>query len=387
MDALDLYTRSSSPFPSTFENWFDLDRWAADNGVARTLGDPASDVLDASNAYTHAYQDIYNSYYASQDPQVPAFDAFASSVASTSGCGWTDRDHVTSFGPDGTAPLPHPLVNPADICDVVPFVPPSASQLGDDDDEVEVEHEADDEEEPEDVAAAPVQPEFDMTNLQWHNGWFADIEYQLGLQAQPVVVIEELVVEYVLFSHLPPVWAPDRPPPLLLRPEKLVKPNAPRSCKRQRAPDVETYPARPKKSKCTHSPSAPSCTSRSATATLPEAIVVGSTTLYCTMPDCAADLAKKDGTWRSHFKAAHHKEVCTDSSCADAKSCKSARCPQCPDDAETMPADSLGRHILNTHIGVVYRCPVCGEQKPQRKFAIDRHIKMCFGKSLKAGRA
>lgn len=375
----------------SFDSLFDFAGYVADSsvgaaptwkdssaGVPPTWKDLAPNASNASNAYNYASQDIFDSCYASQDPPAPAFDAFASSVASTStACGWADRDHVT-FGPDGAAPLLHPFVNPVDICDVVPVVPPSASELGDDDDEAAPEDVA--------VAVAPAQPEFDVTLEQrlyemWMDGWRVGYECRLqGLPAEPAAVNE-----YVIFSHPHSPAAPDRPP-LSLRPKISVKPSAPRPGKRQRAPDSEIYPDRPKKSKCMYSPlSASTRASRSPTPTPPAAIVVVPTdNLGCAMPGCGADLSQKDGAWRNHLKTAHHKEVCTDSSCDDAKGCKSARCPTCE---KTMSMDSLGRHMLNKHIGVLYRCPVCGEQKQQRKYAIDRHIKMCFANSLKAGRA
>lgn len=369
--------------PSTdhsLDTLFDFAGYGADSsvGATPTWNDFTSGAPDASNAYNDASQDIFDSYYASQDPPALTFDAFASSVASTSAAyGRADRDHVT-LGPDGPAPLPHPFVSPVDICDVVPVVPPSASELGDDDDEAAPGDVA--------VAVAPAQPEFDVTLEQrlyemWMDGWRAGYECRLqGLPAEPAAVNE-----HVLFSHPHSAAAPDRPP-LSLRPEISVKPSAPRPGKRQRVPDSEIYPDRPKKSKCMHPSSpAPIRPSRSSTPTLPEAIVVVPTdNLGCAMPGCGADLSQKDGAWRNHLKNAHHKEVCTDSECDNAKGCKSARCPTCK---KTMSADSLGRHMLNKHIGVLYGCPVCGEQKQQRRYAIDRHIKMCFRNSLKAGRA
>lgn len=373
MDTLDLYTRSSSPDP--FYDWFDLDRWAADNGVARSSSDIASDAL------------------------APPFDAFAPSVTSTSeACGWDSRDHVT-LGPDGPEPFPYPFVNPGDICDVAPFFPPSASQLGDDDEDDEDDDvEALEPEEP----VAEEEPDSD-------DSWAQVDAWRASLSAEPVAFIDEAVIECVLFSHLHPTSGPDGPTlSLSLRPEVNVKPNAPRSCKRKRPDhnDADIYPTPPKK--CARGPrrstphtpasarASPSSLARSQSpaldkSTIPKAIVVARTEFPCPMRGCGEPLETKDSVWRHHFRRAHHAELCSESACAARGSCE-RRCPLMkengkPCDSKCMTVDSLGRHVLNSHLGVEYRCPMCGEQRQQRQYAADRHVRMCFKKSLEAGRA
>ncbi|EIW53429.1 uncharacterized protein TRAVEDRAFT_74757 [Trametes versicolor FP-101664 SS1] len=372
MDTLDLYTRSSSPDP--FYDWFDLDRWAADNGVARSSSDIASDAPDASNAYAYSYEDMANAYYASQDALAPPFDAFAPSVTSTSeACGWDSRDHVT-LGPDGPEPFPYPFVNPGDICDVVPFFPPSASQLGDDDEDDEDDDvEALEPEEP----VAEEEPDSD-DSLAQVDAWLA------SLSAEPVAIVEEPVIE----------------------PEILLKPSAPRSCKRKRPDhnDADIFPTPPKKCargarrSTPHTPARPSPSSLARSqspaldkSTIPKAIVVARTEFPCPMRGCGEPLETKDSVWRHHFRRAHHAELCSESACAVSGSCE-RRCPLpkengSPCDSKCMTVDSLGRHVLNSHLGVQYRCPVCGEQRQQRQYAADRHVRMCFKKSLEAGRA
>lgn len=136
-------------------------------------------------------------------------------------------DHVTIFGSDGAAPLPYPFVNPGDICDVVPFIPHSASQLGSDDDDdadADEEYEDEDEEGPEPVAVE--EPNFDNSLEQ--------VDASLAsLSAEPVAMVEEPVNECVFLSYLHPASASDRPSSFLLfRPEVVVKPSALRPSKR-----------------------------------------------------------------------------------------------------------------------------------------------------------
>ncbi|OJT04189.1 hypothetical protein TRAPUB_5141 [Trametes pubescens] len=385
-DEFDTIMLSTDPI---LESLFDFDRWAADYGVAPIWNDfayDAPDVLDAPNAFEYVPQDEFYPSYSSQDAPAPAFDAFASFVASSVACGWADRDHVTTFGPDGTAPLPYPFVSPVDICDLVPFVPPSASQLGDDDND----------EEPEDVAE--VQPEYDMTPEQTLDAWFAELGQQ-ELLTEAVAVIDEPVNEYVLFAHLSLPSAPNRRPPALsLRPELSVKPNTPRPCMRRRPDhdDTDIYPAPSKK--CARHPhcsaprtpahpgSSPIPRSQSPAldkSTLPEAIVVVRAAVLCPMPRCTVLLSGTDeSAWRRHVRVAHHAELCAETACAAKGSCRRP-CPL-PACGVHMQVDSLGRHLLNKHIGVLYRCPVCGLEKVQRKYAVDRHIRTCLRNNLDA---
>ncbi|OJT04194.1 hypothetical protein TRAPUB_5146 [Trametes pubescens] len=352
-DEFDTIMPSTDP---TFESLFDFDRWAADAGVAPTWNDFAFDAFDASNAFNYTPQDAVYPSYMPQDAPAPAFDAFASFVASIYACGWADRDHVTTFGPDSTAPLPYPFVSPTDICDLVPVVP-----------------QFEDEEEQEEVVAVE-ELEFDMALLEQVDQFLASLGQQ-ALQAEPAAVIDEPVNE----------------------PDISVKPSASRPCKRRRPDhdDADIYPAPPKK--CARRPRTPAHASSSSTprsqspafdkSTLPKPIVVVRAAVLCPMPGCDVVLSTKDSAWRSHFRIAHHADVCADSSCAASGSCERA-CPLPKADGSPcgahMTVDSLGRHVLNKHIGVVYRCPVCGLEKPQRLYAAERHIKTCLRNSLKA---
>lgn len=94
-------------------------------------------------------------------------------------------------------------------------------------------------------------------------------------------------------------------------------------------------------------------------------IVVGSAGgLLCPMPTCLARLAPTDGARRGHFRAAHHAELCMFPHGACAGKCK-VRYPlwdgKCEHD-RGMSVESLGRHVLNVHIGLAHRFPVCGRE-------------------------
>lgn len=365
---------------------------------------------DASNASHNAPNDAL---FPSQEARDVFFYNLGASNASTtrspfaSGRGWVGLDHVTSFGLDsaGSFKFPYPFVNPTDTCDVVPPVP---SLLWD---ERGLEQFADVPERTQEAAvpvppALPAQaaPVADQLASEYVGGavqaeqldfgpWdalFASIGKPMH-QDETVSAVDQMVFQYVYARLITCLPLLNDAVSSARRPEAAIKSSVPRSCKRKRAPDAETYPARPEKSKCAHSPSpAASRTSRSPTPALPEPILVVPTALDCTMSGCDHSLTQEDSAWRSHFKVAHHKQVCTDSACHNAKECKSAVCPLCPTGpkgAKTMSTDSLGRHMLNKHIGVCYRCPRCGfEKMPWRKSSCERHIETCgTGKKERSG--
>ncbi|KAH9941702.1 uncharacterized protein BXZ73DRAFT_74897 [Epithele typhae] len=113
-------------------------------------------------------------------------------------------------------------------------------------------------------------------------------------------------------------------------------------------------------------------------------------TYPCPIPGCGAALAYKDSAWRRHFKTVHHAALCSTCPASGAGSPCMARCPVpgCPDahgasggrrrsEDGTMTLDSLGRHWLNVHIGVVFRCPLCGHEGMMRESAATRHVRSC----------
>ena len=122
-------------------------------------------------------------------------------------------------------------------------------------------------------------------------------------------------------------------------------------------------------------------------------IKVSSATLpRCPMPGCGVVLEDKDSAWRGHFKKVHHDELCLTSNCRGphAGPCK-ARCPfplpECKSCASgAMTIESVGRHLLNIHIKVTYRCPLCGLQNQWRESACVRHIKKCAERHGKAAK-
>ncbi|KAI0634187.1 hypothetical protein C8Q77DRAFT_1110322 [Trametes polyzona] len=190
-------------------------------------------------------------------------------------------------------------------------------------------------------------------------------------------------------------------------------PQPPASCKRKRqAPDSEIWPTPAKRARCadvasTSSPdptfaalpprsysssyepvsssssSAPSPASSPSSAVPAPIVIVPEGGLCCPMPGCGATLSAKDSAWRGHFRSAHHADLCGDADCAGG--CKRA-CPfplagKCGKQCGTpMAVDSVGRHLLNVHVGVRHRCPVCGVEKAQRYSACQRHILTCLQK-------
>ncbi|KAI1792798.1 hypothetical protein LXA43DRAFT_1130655 [Ganoderma leucocontextum] len=112
----------------------------------------------------------------------------------------------------------------------------------------------------------------------------------------------------------------------------------------------------------------------------------------CPMPKCGAEIEDCDAAWRGHFKAVHHDDLCLTPGCQglSASGCK-ARCPFPIDGCKacggadsanprTMAIESVGRHLLNIHIKVAYRCPLCGTEKQWRESACARHIRLCLRK-------
>lgn len=85
----------------------------------------------------------------------------------------------------------------------------------------------------------------------------------------------------------------------------------------------------------------------------------------------------KDSAWRGHFKRAHHRDLCGARGSARGGEASRVRCldPAC--NAAPMALESLGRHWLNLHIGLTFRCPVCGREGQWRESACARHIKRC----------
>ncbi|KAI0372420.1 hypothetical protein BV20DRAFT_70353 [Pilatotrama ljubarskyi] len=193
---------------------------------------------------------------------------------------------------------------------------------------------------------------------------------------------------------------------LLVQPTVPVsRPSAPGRCERKRgAPDAEIWSSPSKKAKCTAShpspnpaPSAPSSRppSREARASTcndgPKPIAVPPKEgLFCPMPNCGVKLAPVDSIWRGHFKTVHHKDLCAAGDSCGAKACVHA-CPLPTRDGkpcvtkEPMTADSLGRHVLNVHLQLVHRCPLCGVEKVQRYSACKRHIDKACSKRHRRG--
>ena len=121
----------------------------------------------------------------------------------------------------------------------------------------------------------------------------------------------------------------------------------------------------------------------------------------CPMPGCGVALEDKDSAWRGHFKKAHHDELCLTPGCRGPQggACK-AKCPfplpDCKSCAAVAPSresgagkkgaggamtiESVGRHLLNIHFKVAYRCPLCGLQNHWRESACVRHIRRCLDK-------
>ncbi|KAI0752648.1 hypothetical protein C8Q80DRAFT_1267166 [Daedaleopsis nitida] len=135
-------------------------------------------------------------------------------------------------------------------------------------------------------------------------------------------------------------------------------------------------------------------------------IKVQSTTLpRCPMPGCDVLLEDKDSAWRGHFKKIHHDELCLTAGCRGQSGACKARCPfpipgckSCasgPHEHEhehgkkaggAMTIESVGRHLLNIHIKVAFRCPLCGLENQWRESACVRHIRRCAEKRAKEGK-
>ena len=164
----------------------------------------------------------------------------------------------------------------------------------------------------------------------------------------------------------------------------VLKPTLP-TRKRKRSSSSPSSPSsnpnapRPKKPRTTMTPPLPDTL-------LPIRVPSASGSIpRCPMPKCGASIEPCDAAWRGHFKAVHHDDLCLTPSCAGppSPSCK-ARCP-CPIVGgkaceRTMGVESVGRHLLNIHIGVAYRCPVCGMEREWRESACARHIRLCLKK-------
>ncbi|PIL28965.1 hypothetical protein GSI_09012 [Ganoderma sinense ZZ0214-1] len=111
----------------------------------------------------------------------------------------------------------------------------------------------------------------------------------------------------------------------------------------------------------------------------------------CPMPKCGAEIEACDAAWRGHFKAMHHDDLCLLPGCDGVSPRCKARCP-CPlpgsktkaCERGTMAIESVGRHLLNVHVGVAYACPVCGMERTWRESACARHIRLCLRKREEA---
>ncbi|KAI0664122.1 hypothetical protein C8Q70DRAFT_219318 [Cubamyces menziesii] len=203
-----------------------------------------------------------------------------------------------------------------------------------------------------------------------------------------------------------------------LRAKETAMPSPARPCKRKAKPvDEDIWPERPKRTKCAvedpcsshpHTTSSPSSllpySSPSSLSPPPTSAAVSLSPddlsqlgpivveppggFYCPMPGCGVPLPGNDAAWRGHFRSVHHKDLCADAragSCAG--KCRYA-CPLPKDDddghkcAMPMLVESIGRHLLNVHLGLRHQCPLCGKVEAQRLSACKRHIPVC--PSLKA---
>ncbi|KAI0719843.1 hypothetical protein C8T65DRAFT_693128 [Cerioporus squamosus] len=122
----------------------------------------------------------------------------------------------------------------------------------------------------------------------------------------------------------------------------------------------------------------------------------------CPMSGCGLVLEAKDSAWRGHFKRYHHDKLCLTDDCRGlSASCKAycplpiSDCKSCSSDDKhkhkqshaaqrgaggAMTIESVGRHLLNVHFKVAYRCPLCGLQTEWRESACVRHIWRCAEK-------
>ncbi|KAH9941710.1 uncharacterized protein BXZ73DRAFT_98103 [Epithele typhae] len=169
-------------------------------------------------------------------------------------------------------------------------------------------------------------------------------------------------------------------------------PDRPQSPKRKRLLDDERAASPPPCKRPRRAPPSP-LPSR----LQPIRVTSSSDTYTCPIPGCGAALHATDAAWRTHFKRAHHDDLCA--TCPSARAPSSAcvaRCPM-PGCAESGPGASrrkgdgrmtlecVGRHWLNVHIGVVFRCPVCGDEGQMRESAATRHVRGCAKRRARRG--
>ncbi|KAI0356978.1 hypothetical protein OH77DRAFT_1436111 [Trametes cingulata] len=185
-------------------------------------------------------------------------------------------------------------------------------------------------------------------------------------------------------------WSTSRAKPA----SPVERPSAPGPCERKRGTsDADFFSAPSKRPHCTAShPSSKPAPPPPAPAPAREARVVPCTDgpkpivlapkegLFCPMPHCRVKLAPVDSIWRGHFKTVHHRDLCGHGGSCDGKAACVYACPFPTSDGTRcvakvpMTVDSLGRHVLNVHLQLVHRCPLCGVEKVQRYSACKRHI-------------
>ncbi|KAH9917635.1 uncharacterized protein BXZ73DRAFT_105459 [Epithele typhae] len=162
-------------------------------------------------------------------------------------------------------------------------------------------------------------------------------------------------------------------------------PDRPQSPKRKRLLDDERVASPPPAHPCKRPRRAPP--SPLPSHLQPIRVTSSSDAYACPIPSCGAALHATDAAWRTHFKRAHHNDLCA--ACPSARAPSGAcvaRCPM-PGCATSGPGagasgrrgdgrmtlECVGRHWLNVHIGVVFRCPVCGDEGRMRESAARRH--------------
>ncbi|CDO72132.1 hypothetical protein BN946_scf184962.g75 [Trametes cinnabarina] len=320
---------------NAFDAWFDWDRWCADHGFADGHPNHHHDAPDASSHVTlnldtaaaiSVYDDAFRgaSYAGSSDAKVPGIGAL-------------------DIAPLDTAPL--------DLFDA---------------------------------------------SLSYVDLWLHENSEPRGFPELLAPLASLPVVE----PFLP--YQPSTPS----KPETEVELAVARPCKRKwQGPECDLWPTRSKKTRCSidasvipvierassssssitfsSAPSSPSSTTSTSPSSLTPVVVVPASGLRCPMLGCGISLPAKDSAWRGHFRTAHHKDVCHDARCAG--DCKRA-CPlpragctageKCA--AMPMSVESIGRHLLNVHITLRHRCPVCGVEKAQRYSSCQRHINTCI---------
>ncbi|RDX52546.1 hypothetical protein OH76DRAFT_166968 [Lentinus brumalis] len=231
------------------------------------------------------------------------------------------------------------------------------------------------------------RPASRLQSLQtsWTRGW--RLKWTTKTRPPPL----RLRALQALRPHLPPASSPPMIAPSTARPLKRKTDDSDYEADADTASESSDYvPHRPAKR--------PATRKRVVQPPLPDSlqpIRVGSTkSPLCPLPGCGASLEAKDSAWRGHFKRFHHDELCLARGCRGlvAGTCK-ARCPlpeSCASDhgnkhthgasAGAMSIESVGRHLLNVHIKVAYRCPLCGLQNEWRESACVRHIRRCAEK-------